>query len=72
LTQEKFAFKCNVSASGYGQIEEKRKAGISSDETLCKIAISLDVSGLFLLDMENPQYIEKSSLKIVVKFTKVT
>jgi len=37
-----------------------------------KIAILLDVFGLFLLDMENPQYIEKSSLKIVVKFTKVT
>jgi len=54
------------------KLKEKRKAGISSDETLCKIAILLDVFGLFLLDMENPQYIEKSSLKIVVKFTKVT
>ena len=52
------------------KLKEKRKAGISSDEMLCKIAKLLDVSGLFLLDMENSQYIEKSSLKIIVKLKK--
>ena len=58
LTQEEVAFKCNISASAYGQIE--RKAGKSSYETLCKIAKSLDVSVLFLLDIGNPEYIEKN------------
>jgi len=60
MTQEEVAFKCNISASAYGQIE--RKAGTSSYETLCKIAKSLDVSVLFLLDIGNPEYTEKNKL----------
>jgi len=58
LTQSEVAFKCNISASAYGQIE--RKASTSSYDTLCKIAKSLDVSVLFLLDIGNPEYIEKN------------
>jgi len=58
LTQSEVAFMCNISASAYGQIE--RKASTSSYDTLCKIAKSLDVSVLFLLDIGNPEYIEKN------------
>jgi len=60
LTQDKVAFKCNISTSAYGQIE--RKASTSSYETLCKVANSLDVSILFLIDIENPEYTEKNKL----------
>lgn len=55
MTQGEVAFKCNISPSAYGQIE--RKASKSSYETLCEIANSLEVSVLFLLDIENPDYI---------------
>ena len=58
LTQSEVAFMCNISASAYGQIQ--RKASTSSYDTLCKIAKSLDVSVLFLLDIGNPEYIEKN------------
>ncbi len=60
LTQEEVAFKCNISASAYGQIE--RRASSSSYDTLCKIAQSLDVSVLFLLDIGNPEYVENNKL----------
>ena len=58
LTQEEVAFKLNMSASAYGQIE--RKASNSSYDTLCKIANSLDVSILFLLDIYNTLFLEKN------------
>jgi transcriptional regulator with XRE-family HTH domain len=51
LTQEDVAFKCNMSASAYGQIE--RKAGTSKYETLCKIARATDVTIMFLIDIDN-------------------
>lgn len=51
LTQEDVAFKCNMSASAYGQIE--RKAGTSKYETLCKIARAMDVTIMFLIDIDN-------------------
>jgi transcriptional regulator with XRE-family HTH domain len=60
MTQEEVAFKCNISTSAYGQIE--RKASTSSYETLSKIATALDVSILFLLDIKNPEYLEKNKL----------
>jgi transcriptional regulator with XRE-family HTH domain len=58
LTQEDVAFMLNISASAYGQIE--RKASSSSYDTLCKIANSLDVPILFLLDIENTVFLEKN------------
>jgi transcriptional regulator with XRE-family HTH domain len=49
-----------MSSSAYGQIE--RKASQSSYETLKKIADSLGVSILFLLDVESNEYKEKNKL----------
>lgn len=57
LTQEDVAFKCEMSASAYGQIE--RRASKSSFETLSKIANALNVSIIFLLDINNPNVQEK-------------
>jgi transcriptional regulator with XRE-family HTH domain len=51
LTQEEVAFKCNISQSAYSQID--RKASKSTFETLCKIARVLDVSIIFLIDIED-------------------
>jgi len=59
LTQEEVAIRCNISASAYGQIE--RKANCSTYLTLSKIANALDVSLLFLLDIDNPEVIEKKN-----------
>jgi transcriptional regulator with XRE-family HTH domain len=56
LTQEEVAAKIEMSASAYGQIE--RKAGNASYLTLVKVAESLGVSVLFLLDIDNPNYTE--------------
>lgn len=56
LTQEEVACRCNITPSAYGQIE--RKAGNSSYETLCKVAKALNVTVLFLLDVDNPNHIE--------------
>jgi transcriptional regulator with XRE-family HTH domain len=53
LTQEEVAFECNMSASAYGQIE--RKASTSKYETLCKIALALNVSVIFLIDIDSPE-----------------
>jgi transcriptional regulator with XRE-family HTH domain len=54
-TQADVAHRINISPSAYGQIE--RKAGQASYGTLCKIALALDVSVLFLIDIENDNYI---------------
>jgi transcriptional regulator with XRE-family HTH domain len=56
LTQEDVAFRCNITASAYGQIE--RKASTSTYSTLSKIADALEVSLLFLLDIDNPEVLE--------------
>ena len=56
LTQEEVAFKLNISASAYGQIE--RKASASSYNTLCKIANALDIPILFLLDVESLEFLK--------------
>jgi|DEB19_MinimDraft_2_1074335.scaffolds.fasta_scaffold48403_1 transcriptional regulator with XRE-family HTH domain len=60
LTQLEIAERCEMSSSAYGQIE--RKASQSSYETLKKIADSLGVSILFLLDVESNEYKEKNKL----------
>jgi len=59
LTQEDVAHKCGITASAYGQIE--RKAFNSSYCTLAKIAESLGVSILFLLDIDNPEVVEQKT-----------
>jgi transcriptional regulator with XRE-family HTH domain len=59
LTQEDVASRCDISSSAYGQIE--RKAGNSSYETLCKVAKALNVSVLFLLDIDNQNYLERKN-----------
>lgn len=60
LTQLEIAERCEMSYSAYGQIE--RKASQSSYETLKKIADSLGVSILFLLDVESNEYKENNKL----------
>jgi len=60
LTQLEVAEKCDISPSAYGQIE--RKASNSTYNTLCKVAIGLNVSILFLLDIGNKEYFEKNKL----------
>ena len=60
LTQADVADKCEITPSAYGQIE--RKAGNSTFETLQKIATAIGVSLPFLVDIANPNYIEKNKL----------
>jgi transcriptional regulator with XRE-family HTH domain len=60
LTQEDVAFNCGISSSAYGQIE--RNADKSTLETLTKIANALDVSIVFLVDLNNPHFIHKNKL----------
>ena len=58
-TQSEVAYRINISSSAYGQIE--RKAGQSTYTTLCKIAYALNVSVLFLIDLENENYIQEKN-----------
>ena len=58
-TQADVAHRINISSSAYGQIE--RKAGKSTYSTLCKIAFALDVSVLFLIDLENENYTQEKN-----------
>jgi transcriptional regulator with XRE-family HTH domain len=60
LSQEDAAFNCGISSSAYGQIE--RNAEKSTYETLCKISRALDVSIHFLVDINNPSFIDKNKL----------
>jgi transcriptional regulator with XRE-family HTH domain len=60
LTQAEIADYCNITPSAYGQIE--RKASNSTFETLCKIAKAINVTVSFLVDLENPDYIQKNKL----------
>lgn len=57
LTQEQVASLMEVSASAYGQKE--RNASNITFENLLKISKALDVSILFLLDIESNEFIEK-------------
>ena len=59
LTQAEVAFVIDISPSAYGQIE--RKAGTTRLDTLCKIADALTVKVTFLIDIDNPDNIEKTS-----------
>lgn len=59
LTQAEVADRIDITPSAYGQIE--RKAANSSYLTLQKIALALNVSITFLLDIENPNYIEEKN-----------
>jgi transcriptional regulator with XRE-family HTH domain len=60
LTQSQIADYCNITSSAYGQIE--RKANNSTFETLSKIAKAINVSVSFLVDLENPDYIQNNKL----------
>ena len=60
LTQYEVACKCNMTPSAYGQIE--RNAGNCTIKTMEKIADSIGISLLFLLDIKNECFIEKNKL----------
>jgi len=60
LTQAEVAYRCNMSPSAYGQIE--RKASNASINTMESIAHSLGISLSFLVDINNPEKIEKNKL----------
>lgn len=59
LSQSEIAYRCNITPSAYGQFE--RKAGKCTFETLSKIASAIGVSLPFLVDIENPNYIEEKN-----------
>ena len=60
LTQYQVACKCNMTPSAYGQIE--RNAANCTIRTMEKIADSIGISLLFLLDIDNQNFIEKNKL----------
>jgi transcriptional regulator with XRE-family HTH domain len=60
LTQADVAYKANITPQAYGKIE--RKASKTKLETLIKISEILEVSLIFLLDTQNPNYKEKNNL----------
>jgi|LakMenE01Jun11ns_1017448.scaffolds.fasta_scaffold9363419_1 transcriptional regulator with XRE-family HTH domain len=60
LTQAAVANKCGMTPSGYGQIE--RKPYSSTFETLQKIAKGIGVTTPFLIDVQDPNFIEKNKL----------
>ena len=57
LTQAEVASKFDISASAYGQME--RNADKCSFVTLCKIAYAIEVSLLFLVDVDNLKILEE-------------
>jgi transcriptional regulator with XRE-family HTH domain len=56
FTQADIAFKVEITPQAYGKIE--RRAAKTKIETLYKIANSLSVSLSFLVDINNPNFIE--------------
>lgn len=56
FTQADIAYKINITHQAYSKIE--RLAGKTKIETLNKIANSLSISLSFLVDINNPNYIE--------------
>ncbi len=60
LSQAEVAYKIDISPSAYGQIE--RRAAKSTFETLEKIAKAIGVSVMFLVDIKNPEIVEKNKL----------
>jgi transcriptional regulator with XRE-family HTH domain len=62
LTQGDIAYKCDITPSAYGQIE--RKADAASFTTLKKIADAIGISISFLVDIDNPNYLEKTSYNL--------
>ena len=59
MTQADVADLVGITPSAYGQIE--RIAGTARFDTLCKIAHALSVKVTFLVDIENQEFIEKTS-----------
>lgn len=59
MTQAEVSDFIDITPSAYGQIE--RRAGTTRFNTLCKIANALSVRVTFLIDIENPNYLEKTS-----------
>lgn len=60
LTQYEVACKCDMTPSAYGQIE--RNAGNCTIRTMEKIADSIGISLIFLLDIKNQNFIELNKL----------
>ncbi len=60
LTQYEVACKSDMTPSAYGQIE--RNAGNCTIKTMEKIANSIGISLIFLLDIDNQNFIEKNKL----------
>lgn len=58
-TQAEVAYKINISPQAYSKIE--RRALKTKIETLNKIATCLSVSLSFLVDVGNPDYVEKKN-----------
>jgi transcriptional regulator with XRE-family HTH domain len=59
LSQEYVANKMNISQAAYSKIE--RRAGTSTFYTLEKVALALDVSISFLVDINNKNFDENGS-----------
>ena len=59
VTQAEVADLIDITPSAYGQIE--RIAATSRFDTLCKIADALGVTIIFLIDIKNENFIEKTS-----------
>lgn len=59
-SQSEIAYECNISPQAYGKIE--RQAGNCSFYTLAKVATAIGVSLPFLVDIGNPNLIEKNNL----------
>ena len=60
LTQYEVACKCDMTPSAYGQIE--RNAGNCTIRTMEKIADSIGISLIFLLDIKNQNFIVLNKL----------
>lgn len=60
LTQADVAYKANISPQAYGKIE--RSASRTKLDTLIRLSEILEVSLVFLLDMQNPNYKQKNNL----------
>lgn len=59
LTQADIAFKTGISPQAYGKIE--RKANRASFENLTKIADAIGVSVMFLIDVDNPEFVQQKN-----------
>lgn len=59
LTQAEVAYITGITPQAYGKIE--RRASKSKFETLLRISNSIGVTVEFLVDLKNPNYIQKNN-----------